>query len=214
MNAERAAHPFDLLFAGFREDRFPAIRAEIGPRVEIAEFMLSAAAAELMGELRPDEGLGEGIDEFVALVHAAYRYWCDGEQTTQLDVAATLGLCDAGTTPTRTASGDGVVRYVQVAPRLIWGRLADDTSFEPLDGWFAVPIPAGLRVVACLGVHPARPGLSVVAVEGSAPVLAGRSDGTAPFAPTMSGGDVAGLRAIATPQELLWLGFQELRREE
>jgi hypothetical protein len=54
----------------------------------------------------------------------------------------------------------------------------------------------------------------VVAVEGSAPALPGRSDGTAPFAPTMSGGDVAGLRAITTPQELLWLGFQELRREE
>ncbi|MGH7522918.1 MAG: hypothetical protein ACREK8_01260 [Gemmatimonadales bacterium] len=213
MGADRAAHPFDLLFAGFRESRFPAIRAEIGARADLADFMLSAAAAELMGELRPDEGLGEGIDEFVALVHAAYRYWCDGEQTTRLDAATTLALCEPDAAAP-TPSGDGVVRYVQVAPRLIWARLTDETSFEPLDGWFAVPIPIGLRVVACLGIHPARPGVSVVTVEGTASTLQSRADGTAPFAPTMSGGDLAGLRAIATPQELLWLSFQALRREE
>ena len=213
MSAERAAHPFDLLFAGFRETRFPAIQAELGARDELADFMLSAAAAELMGALRPDEGLGEGIDEFVALVHAAYRYWCDGEQTRQLDAEATLALCDPGM-PGPPPSADGVVRYVRVAPRLIWGRLTDEASFEPLDGWFAVPVPAGLRVVACLGVHPARPGVSVVAVEGAASTLRARADGTASFAPTMSGGDLAGLRAIATPQELLWLGLQASRREE
>jgi hypothetical protein len=101
-----------------------------------------------------------------------------------------------------------------VAPQLIWGRLAEDAPFEPLDGWFAMPSGAGLRIVACFGVHPERPGMSVAAVDGPLPAAISRADGTPLFAPTMSGGDLAGLHAISGPEELLLLGFRAPRGEE
>jgi hypothetical protein len=87
------AHPFELVFAEFRAERLPAIRAELGERSDLDTFMLSAAALDLMQELRPEEGLGDAVDDFVALVHAAYLFWRDGERTTNLDVAATRALC-------------------------------------------------------------------------------------------------------------------------
>ena len=135
------AHPFDLVFAEFRAERLPAIRAELGERSDLDMFMLTAAALDLMHELRPEEGLGDAVDDFVALVHAAYLFWRDGERTSSLDVAATHALClplgDGELTPA-APSPEGA-RYIQVAPQLIWGRLAEDAPFEPLDGWFAVP---------------------------------------------------------------------------
>jgi hypothetical protein len=210
------AHPFDLVFADFRADRLPAIRAELGERSDLDTFMLAAAAVDLMHELRPDEGFGEGVDDFVALVHAAYLFWRDGERTTNLDMAATRALCSppGGIEPAPDALPSEPARYIQVAPQLIWGRLSEDAPFEPLDGWFAVSSGAGLRLVACFGVHPERPGVSVATVDGPRPAATSRADGTPLFAPTMSGGDLAGLHAISGPEELLLLGYRALAPAE
>jgi hypothetical protein len=79
---------------------------------------------------------------------------------------------------------------------------------EPIDGWFSIPDGERLRVVACLGVHPERPGLSVLTAAGVAPSTLGRADGGAPFAPTMEGGAEAGLHSVADAEELLWLAFR------
>jgi hypothetical protein len=209
-------HPFELVFAIFRSERLPAIHAELGERTSLDSFMLAAAALELMRELRPDEGLGEAVDDFVALVHAGYLFWRDGERTLRLDAAATRALCApfADGEPAAAPRVPEGARYIQVAPRLIWGRLADDAPFEPLDGWFAVPSNAGLRIVACFGVHPGRPGVSVVAVEGRLRSNLVREDGTPLFAPTMSGGDLAGLHAVSVPEELLLLGVRAPPGEE
>lgn len=215
--ADRARpHPFELVFAAFRGQHLPAIHAELGEQSDLNAFMLAATALELMRELRPDEGLGEAVDDFVALVHAAYLFWRDGERTTRLDATATHALCGpfAGVVPLASQRMPQPVRYIQLAPHLIWGRLADDTPFDPLDGWFAVASGAGLRVVACFGVHPERPGVSVVAVEGPLPADIARPDGTPMFAPTMPGGDAAGLHAISVPEELLLLGARAQKDEE
>lgn len=209
-------HPFDLVFAGFRAERLPAIHAELGDQSDLDTFMLAPAALDLMHELRPEEGLGDAVDDFVALVHAAYLYWRDGERTSNLDEENTRALCvplaDAeavmdGPSPERA-------RYIQVAPQLIWGRLAEDAPFEPLDGWFDVPSGTGLRLVACFGVHAERPGMSVAAVAGSLPAVISREDGTPLFAPTMPGGDLAGLHATSGPEEVLLLGCRARRGEE
>jgi hypothetical protein len=202
--------PFGLVFAEFSETDFPRIRDALGADTSIEAFMLAAPALELMGKLRPDEGLGDAVDDFVAFVYAAWRFWCDGKQAVRLGDAATRALC-APVEPSggsRRTPHPGITRYIQVFPRLIWGRLASDEIYEPLDGWFATMGDSGLRVVACFGLHSARPGLSVVVVEGPRPSGIAREDGTPVFSPMMPGGDIAGLHALAAPEELLLLAWR------
>jgi hypothetical protein len=203
-------HPFELVFAQLRDSSFPAVRDALGDGdAGVLRFLLVGPAIELMRDLRPDEGLGEGVDDFVSLVHAAYRFWADGEQTVALDRVATSSLVNstasAAATPERPGS---VTKYIQVAPRYIWAAVDAESPYEPIDGWFAVPDSPALRVVACLGVHAERPGLSVIAAEGIRPRVANRSDGSTLFAPTMPGGERAGLHAVATREELLLLGWR------
>lgn len=200
-------HPFALVFGALAAERFPALREALPPDAGLDAFLMDPAAIELLHDLRPDEGLGEAVDDFVAFVHAAWCHWMGGSVTATLDADATRALCTSAAAP---APGipPGAGRYIQVAPRLVWGQLADGASWEPLDGWFALPGDAGLRVVACFGLHPERPGLSVVALEGTPPPAVRREDGTAPFAPLMPGGDRAGLHAVAAPEELLLLAWR------
>src|SRR5690606_34582453 len=74
---EPRATPFTLVFDLLAADRFPAIREELTEGREIDRFLLAPAAVELLRELRPDEGLGDAADDFVAFVHAAYCHWDD-----------------------------------------------------------------------------------------------------------------------------------------
>lgn len=211
------SHPFALVFSGVADDRFPPIRAALGETPSLEAFLLAAPAIELLQALRPEEGLGDGGDDFVALVWAAYRYWSAGAATTTLDDRRTRMLCRApdASAPRAARIAPPASRYIQVAPRLIWASLDGGTQHEPLDGWFLVPEGDALVVVALFGVHPERPGLSVVAVEGTRPALpVHRADGAASFAPTMAGGDVAGLHAIATADELLALAWRQAETGE
>ena len=217
-------HPFELLFGEFRAERFPAIRAALGEEHDVNRFVLVAPALELLRELRPDEGLGEGVDDFVALVHAAYLFWRDGEVTVVMDEAETRRLprpesVEGSPNPSRgpvRGSFDHLrTRYLQIAPHIIWGRLDPESSFEPLDGWFEIRFDeATLRVVACFGVHIHRPGVSVVAVQGPMPLIEHRDDAAPLFAPTMPGGDAAHLFAVNTSEELLLLSWRATRDGE
>lgn len=202
------AHPFDLVFGELAPERFPAIATAVAGTPGLDAFLMAGPVVELLHELRPETGLGEAVDDFVAFVHAAYCFWASGRRTRTLDLEATRALCAAvGRPAPATALDPAVVEYIQVAPRVVWSRLADADVHEPLDGWFALPGEGTLRVVACLGVHPTRPGLSVLATEGAPPASLDRGDGGAPFAPRMEGGDTAGLASIATPEELLALAW-------
>lgn len=204
---EPRPHPFDLIFSRFAGNEFPRFRELLGDTPSLDLFLIAEPVIEWLDTLRPDEGIGDAVDEFVLLTHAAYRWWAEGMVTDSLDreeteslIAGTVATDAAGPPEPRTA-------YFQVVPHLIWGRI-EAANHEPLDGWFAVADGEVLQVVGCLGVHPERPGLSVMAVAGSRRPIAPRPDGTPPFAPTMSGGDLAGLHAIDTPDELLQLAWQ------
>ncbi len=175
--------------------------------------MLSGPALELMGRLRPDEGLGDAVDDFVAFVHAAWRFWCDGKQmVVRFDEAATRALCHPGQARAR--------RGAPPMPRRSRG------IFRSTLGWYGGASPAtrpmnhsmagsprapgrSLRVVACFGLHSARPGLSVVVAEGAraASRLVARMVSLI-FSPMMPGGDIAGLHAVAAPEELLLLAWR------
>jgi hypothetical protein len=209
--------PFNLVFSPFRNERFPAIRNELGGRRDLASFMLAAPALELMRELRPEDGLGEAVDDFVTLVHAAYLFWVDGERLVTVDEPATRRLClpaDGATEPFSSGIARRDTRYIQIAPRIVWGQLAEGAPFEPLDGAFVGTADADLHVVACFGVHPERPGVSVVAIDGPPPSVTVRPDGTALFAPRMPGGDAAHLHAVITGDELLLLAWRAAVSEE
>ncbi|MES2304923.1 MAG: hypothetical protein V4558_05425 [Gemmatimonadota bacterium] len=210
-----ASDPFQLVFGILAEERFPAIRAAVPAEVDLDTFLLSGPAVEVLRDLRPDEGLGDGIDEFVAFVHSAYRFWDAGCPLRALNEAETRALCSATSSAVDAAALPlATVAYIQVAPRLIWGQLDDGDVFEPLDGWFVIPVNGGLRIVACFGVHPGRPGLSLLVVEGGAPGPVQREDGSALFAPMMPGGDTAGLFAVVAPEELLLLAWRAAGRAE
>jgi len=61
------------------EERFPPIRTALAAAGRDARdrdaFLLTREAAELVHDLRPEEGMGEGIDRLAALVHNAFLFW-------------------------------------------------------------------------------------------------------------------------------------------
>ncbi len=205
-------HPFPLLFGGLVEAHFPAIHAVVGAEPSLDQFLLVEPALTLLQALRPDEAERlDGGTDFALLGYAAYRYWEAGQQGRGFDDQATRALCAGGASGTTEGA---VPRYIQVAPRLIWASLDGGIHHEPLDGWFCVPGPDTILVVALFGVHPERPGVSALAVEGAPTALVERPDGSAPFAPTMDGGAAAGLLALATEAEILTLAWRALAMEQ
>lgn len=115
-------HPFDLLFGTFREVQFPAIAEAMAEERSLDAFLLAGPAIELLRDLRPDEGLGEAADDFVALVHAAWRYWLDGEQCYVVPASDLASLTRAyAPLDISTRSPVASVRYIQLPPRRLWG---------------------------------------------------------------------------------------------
>lgn len=202
--------PFALVFGSLAPERFPVLRdglASAGwdPRHRDG-FVLVEEVAELLRELRPDDGLGESVSALVALVHAAYLHWIDGEQIVTVDAA----MLDATLreTPGTQAGGGRTSRYVQLPALRVWGVPAEGAPAEPLDGWFAMPQGGILSVLAVFGLHPGREGLTAVLVEGPRPGFLMREDGSALFSPTLPGGGDAGLASVIGEEELLELAWR------
>lgn len=192
-------------------EKFPPVRDALEGNLGLEHFLMTPAAVELLHELRPDDGLGDAVDDFVAFVHAAFSFWHGGERTTALGEPGLRELIanSRGDRPSAVAvRRSPFASYVQIAPRILWSQVESSEIHEPVDGWFAIPEGDALRVVACLGLHPERPGLSVLTATGPAPQALHRDDGTAPFAPAMEGGAAAGLHSVADADELLWLAWR------
>ena len=203
--------PYDLVFATMAEERFPPIRTALAAAGRDARdrdaFLLTREAAELVHDLRPEEGMGEGIDRLAALVHHAFLFWEAGAQLQSLDRPALEQLLAVDPVPSPLPAA--AAPYVQLPQRVIWARPLEDEAFEPLDGWFAHLAPGGLlRALAVFGLHPDRMGFTVVEAAGARPVGLARPDGAALFAPTVAGGDLAGLRSILGAEELLELAWR------
>jgi hypothetical protein len=200
--------PFDLALAGFAADRFPALGAELeaagADPIDRDAFLMTPEAVQAVRDLRPDEGLGEGIGELAALVHHAYLFWASGLRVAAPDHAAVeLELATS-----RDRGAPDAARYVQLPPHLVWAETVPGVPAEPLDGFFVHPVPAGLRALGVLGLHPGRPGFTVVEVAGARPRELVRPDGTPLFSPVLAGGAPAGLRSLTGGEELLELAWR------
>jgi hypothetical protein len=159
--------------------------------------------------MRPDEGLGEGIDRLAALVHHAYLFWDAGKLTLEFPLdrlAEMLGprsSRDENETP-------GPAHYAQLPERRIWAQVISGEPHEPMDGCFVHGLPgsAELGVLGVFGIYPERAGFSVVEVTGPRPGALARLDGSDLFAPTLPGGAAAKLFSVSGEEELLDLGWR------
>jgi hypothetical protein len=202
--------PFDLVFDPIAEDRFPAIRDALAatghdPRDRDA-FLMQKPSVSLVREFRPGDGLGEGMDQLVALVHHAYLFWAGGQRVRSIDRAG-LDLMLATDLPP-DLHDDALAWFLQLPERRMWAQALEDSAHEPLDGIFVHhSTSGGLRVLGVLGVHAERDGFTVVEAVGShAP---GNSrEGSAPFSSVLPGGEAAGLYSVAGTNELIELGWR------
>ena len=207
--------PFDLLFSSLAPDRFSALRASLGeagrdPRDRDA-FLMTREAIQLVRELRPEGGVGEAIDQLVALVHHAYLFWLAGMPVIQLDAESLIRLL--ARQDARPADGVAGALYAQLPELRMWAQVVEGEPHEPMDGCFVHETPSGgLRVLGVFGVHPGRDGFSVVEAVGPRAATLARPDGTPLFAPTLPGGGAAGLHSIAGGEELLELGWRARER--
>ena len=202
--------PFDLVFAELAAERFPPIadavrEAGVDPYDRDAVLMVRPMV-ELIHELRPESGLGEAVDEFVALLHAVLLFWLEGARTVRLTgPGLTRLLAESGAAPRRDIP---VAYYFQYPPRRLWGAPVPGDAHEPLDGCFVLRTGPTLTAVAVFGLHPGREGFSVVAVTGARPSRLLRDDGSPLFAPALPGGEAAGLHSVTGMEELLELAWR------
>ncbi len=202
--------PFDLVFDPIADDRFPAIREALAgsgrdPRDRDA-FLMEKASVSLVRELRPEDGIGDGMDQLVALVHHAYLFWAGGQRVRSIDRAG-LDLMLATDLPP-DLHDDALAWYLQLPERRMWAQALEDSAHEPLDGVFVHHSTGGaLRVLGVLGVHADRNGFTVVEAIGEHTAGVTRT-GSAPFSSVLPGGEAAGLYSVAGPNELIELGWR------
>jgi hypothetical protein len=207
--------PFQLAFGPFVPDRFEAMRTTL-EQEEVDPFdrdawTLSRPGVELLHALRPDGGLGEGVEELVALAHAAFLFWQQGERVAMVN-RPVLDAVVTGASAGSDGAGPRSAYYVALAPRRVWGTPVPGAPPEPLEGWFAVAEDTQLALVAVFGLVTGRPGFTVVQAGGPPPGELRRDDTTAPFAPVLEGGAAAGLWSVVGGEELCELGWRIHRR--
>lgn len=211
MNPAARATPFGLLFGEQLAGRLLAVEEGIAAAGVDARqrdaFVLVQEVVELLRDLRPDEGLGTGVDALVSLVHAAYLFWKDGQETVAVREPVLQAALRSGP-PVSARPARAATRYLQLPPLRVWGTPVEGEPPEPLDGWFAVPQGDRLALVAVFGLHPARGGFTVVEAEGPRPGHLAREDGSPLFAPTLAGGGAAGLASVTGAEELLELAWR------
>jgi hypothetical protein len=204
--------PFDLVFARTAESVFPRIRAALERAGHDAAdrdaFLLLPDVVSLLHDLRPEEGLGEGMDQLVALVHHAYLLWDAGVLTLPLTADRLATLLDAPAPASPAADEPPRAYYAQLQDRQVWARVVDDLPAEPMDGCFVHTSGSELRVLGIFGVRPEREGFSAVETAGPRPRALERPDGSPLFSPVLAGGQAAGLYSIVGGEELLELGWR------
>jgi hypothetical protein len=205
--------PFGLVLGTIAAERFPALRDGIAaagrdPRDRDA-FLMVREVVELLRELEPDEGLGEGIATMAAFLHQSYLYWMDGERTLTIEAdaleRALAGVPSPLSPPSERPSAS---TYVQLPALRVWGVGVEGGPAEPLDGWFVSPSGEVLALLAIFGIHPGRAGFTAVEVVGPRPGSLQRADGSALFSAALPGAAEAGLASIVGAEELLELAWR------
>ncbi|HET9465065.1 MAG TPA: hypothetical protein VFO71_06030 [Gemmatimonadales bacterium] len=205
--------PYDLVFKQSAPEVFPNIRIALGQAgydpTDRDSFLMVREVVTLLHDLRPEGGLGEGIDQLAALVHHAYLFWAAGTPAFVVTREQLNGLL-----MTPEEIGDDIDQptayYVSLPPQRIWAEVVPGQPPEPLDGCFVHASGGGAarRVLGVFGIHPEREGFSVVEAVGPQPAALERPDGTELFSPTLAGGKAAGLFSITGAEELLELGWR------
>ena len=204
--------PFDLVFGPIadRLSGLPAAGAAVGRNArERSEFALLPEVQRLLSDLQVPEVVErqpEAAEEYLTLLHAAYRYDAAGRRT----VVATRAQLEpwlVRLAPTGAPRIPGAACYVQLPVQWIWARRGDTAPHEPLDGMFAVASPRGdeITVVAALGLRAERGGFTQVSLRARPADFADARTvrREPPFAPLMEGGSAAGFRSVASGGELL-----------
>lgn len=210
--------PFALVFGQLAPERFPGVRDAIGGDAAAAadrdRFVLLAPVGQLLRALAPDDAPPDAIEAYVRLLHHAYRHWAAGGWTYEVSDAT---LADAVKGGTMTSQLPHPAFYLRLPALRMWGAARPDAAPEPFDGAFVTEAAAGasIAILGVFGMHGERPGFSAVAVEGRADedrATAGevlvplrRDDGTAVFAPQLSGGREAAVYSVADAGEMLLL---------
>jgi hypothetical protein len=204
--------PFDLVFSQSAPEVFPNIRLALEQAgynpTDRDSFLMVREVVTLLRELRPEEGLGEGIDQLAALIHHAYLFWAAEAPTIEVDPERLRALLGTRAGPANAEPPPAY--YASMPQQRIWAQVIPEHPPEPLDGCFVHHLRDGteLRVLGVFGIHPEREGFSVVEARGERPMALERTDGTELFAPTLAGGKAAGLFSITGEEELLDLGWR------
>lgn len=204
--------PLELIFSRIATTEFPAIRKAVEERgidpTDRDAFLLIPEVVTLMRDLRPEEGIGEGMDFLVALGHHAYLAWDAGSLTVPLAVAETEALLGATAPQVPPLVDAPKAYYAQFLEHRVWATVVDEELAEPLDGCFVHAAAGGaLRVLGVFGLRPDRLGFSAVEAAGPRPVALARPDGTPLFASTLG---AERLHSITGGEELLELGWRTL----
>lgn len=203
--------PFELVFEAAAQTTFPAVRDALAASGQDARdrdaFLLLRDVVMLLRDLRPEGGMGAGIDQLAALIHHGYLFWDAGCITVEWPLEKLPRLLG----PSWSREGDqpdGPPSYHQLPEHRVWAHVIPGESPEPLDGFFQYPEPApgSRRVLGVFGIHPERAGFSVVEVAGPRSQHLVRQDGSPVFSSTLPGGSAAGLYSIVGEEELLELG--------
>ncbi|HET6576841.1 MAG TPA: hypothetical protein VFG66_00860 [Gemmatimonadales bacterium] len=204
--------PFDLVFARTAETVFPSVRTALErdgrDPTDRDAFLVVPEVVQLLHDLRPAEGLGEGMDQLVALAHHAYLLWEVGTPTLALTGDRLSALLDSPDWPGPVADEAPRAYYVQLLERHVWARVIDAQAAEPMDGCFVHSAGGDLRVLGIFGLRPDRDGFSAVETAGPRPRDLERPDGTPLFSPVLAGGAAAGLYSLVGAEELLELGWR------
>ena len=208
MNAERLS-PFDLVFADLADEQFPPIQEAFdqqdGEVMDRDAFLMNREAVSLVHQLRPDDGLGPGVDQLASLVHLAYLYWRHGRWTFRVGRDAIISLLDRGE---RESVARPQAYYLQMPHRLLWGQLGETEPHQPLDGCFVAWGPAGrVQILGVFGFHPDRAGFGVAEAGGTVDRLDPLPVTPPPFTPAMDGGEQAGLYSVNHSAELVHLAL-------
>jgi hypothetical protein len=202
--------PFDLVFGDVASERFPPVREGIAAAgrdlTSRDEFLLVREVAELMREIRPDEGLGEAVEALVAFVHTAFLYWHHGERLVEVERDVLGQAIAVGTRPGASDPPNTPTSYMQLPPLVVWGVPIAGSPPEPLDGWFLSRPGGVLTLLAVFGLRPGREAMTTVEIAGPRPPASlARLDGTPLFAPRVTGGAAAQLYSVEGEEELLEL---------
>lgn len=216
--------PYDLAFGAASEERFQRIgdslaRTGADPH-DLDAFVLDREVVGFLRELVPEEGIGEAVREHLALLHHAWLYWAEGGWLVRVTrdrarrmLAAPGPDPEPGPGSHPGPAGPALPRafYLQLPEQLLWADVGDGGAHQPVDGAFVRPWPGGgLFVLAVTGMHPGRDGFTVVEADGHPGGEGPRSDGRAPFAPVLPGGEAAGLFSLVGEDDLLELGSRAL----